>query len=44
MITFISIVAAVVLVAMIAHGLRVLRYARSDDWQIDQRLTRYARR
>ena len=44
MIALISIIAAVVLIALVVHGIRVLRYARSDDWQIDQRLTRYASR
>jgi hypothetical protein len=34
----------VVLIAMIVHAIRVLRYARSDDWKIDQRLSRYAGR
>jgi hypothetical protein len=32
------------LIALVVHGIRVLRYARSDDWKIDQRLTRYAGR
>jgi len=42
--TLLIVLTALVLIALVAHGIRVLRYARSDDWKIDQRLSRYAGR
>lgn len=41
---FVIVITLVVLVLMVAHGIRVMRYARSDDWKIEQRLNRYAGR
>ena len=44
-IDLISVIAVVgVLVTMVVFGIRVMLYARSDQWKIDQRLSRYAGR
>ena len=41
---FVIVLTLVVLVAMIVQAIRVLRYSMSDDWKIEQRLSRYAGR
>ena len=39
-----SVAIVLLLIILAAHGVSVLLYARSDEWKIEQRLSRYTER